>query len=117
MLVQEPTDDINDSTGAVRRKISIKFSKAMAFCWSLYYKSDESYFYVNKKEIWKFKTYDNIRWYNFCLGCKSKDFTIDEQSGISLDGTVYDFSVDHSSSKKEDTLDIQKYLMVKNNMK
>ena len=51
------------------------------------------------------------------MGCKSKDFTIDEQSGISLDGTVYDFSVDHSSSKKEDTLDIQKYLMVKNNMK
>ena len=32
VLVQEPTDDINDSTGAVRRKISIKFSKAMAFC-------------------------------------------------------------------------------------
>ena len=87
----------------------------MAF--SLYCKSDESYFYVNKKEIWKFKTYDNICWYNFCLGCKSKDFTIDEKSGISLDGTVYDFSVDHSSSKKEDTLDIQKYLMVKNNMK
>ena len=51
MLVQEPTDDINDSTGAVRRKISIKFSKAMAFCWSLYYKSDESYFYVNKKRF------------------------------------------------------------------
>ena len=41
----------------------------------------------------------------------------DEQSQISLNGTVYDFSVDHSSIKKEDILNIHQYLMIKNNIK
>ena len=34
----------------------------------------------------------------------SKDFIKDEQSKISLNGTVYDFSVGQSSTKKEDIL-------------
>ena len=37
-----------------------------------------------------------MRWYNFCLRSISKDFTKNEQSEISLNGTVYDFSVDSS---------------------
>ena len=65
----------------------------------------------------RFKAKDNIRWYNFCLGNASQDFTKDEQSEISLNGTVYDFSVDHSSIKKEDILNIHQYLMIKNNIK
>ena len=36
---------------------------------------------------------------------------------MSLFGTVYDFSVDHNSIKKEDILNIHKYLMVKTNTK
>ena len=44
----------------------------------------------------------------------SKDFTKDEHIQISWSGTVYDFSVAHSSSKKEGILHICKYLMVKN---
>ena len=39
------------------------------------------------------------------------------ESNISLSGTVYDFSVDHSSIKKEDKLNIHQYLMVKSNIK
>ena len=50
---------------------------------------------------------------NFRLGSISKD----EQSEISLNGTAYDFSVDHSSIEKEDILNIHKYLIVKNNIK
>ena len=50
-----------------------------------------------------------------CLGSVSKDFTKDEQSEISLNGTGYDFWVDRSSVKKEDILNIHQYLMVKNN--
>ena len=42
-----------------------------------------------------------ISWYNFCLGGISKGFTKDEQSEIFLNGTVYDFSVGHSSTKKK----------------
>ena len=44
----------------------------------------------------------NICWYNFCLGSVSKDFAENEQSKISLNRTMYDFSVDHCSIKKED---------------
>ena len=40
---------------------------------------------------------DNIDWYNFYLGRVLQDFTKDEQSEISLNGTLYDFSFDHSS--------------------
>ena len=57
---------------------------------------------------------DNISWYNFCLESISKDFTKDEQNGISLNRTVYDFSVDHSSVKQGDILNIYQYLMIKN---
>ena len=73
--------------------------------------------YVNKTEICKFKTKDNISWYDFCLGSISKDFTKNEQSEISLNGTVYDFLVDHSSTKKEGIFNIHQYLMVQNNVK
>ena len=43
---------------------------------------------------------DNKPWYEFCLGSKSKDFAKDKQSEISLNGTVYDISVNLSSVKK-----------------
>ena len=62
--------------------------------------------YISKTKIYKFKAKDNIVWYNFYLGSVSKDFTKDEQSETSLNGTVNDFSVDHSSIKKEDILNI-----------
>ena len=35
----------------------------------------------------------------FCLESVSKGFTKDEQNEISLNGIVYDFSVDHSSRR------------------
>ena len=38
------------------------------FCLSLHHNDDESYLYVNKTEICKFKANDNISSYNFCLG-------------------------------------------------
>ena len=55
----------------------------------------------------------NITWYKFCLGSVLKDFTKDEMSEISLNGTVYYFSVDYSRIEKEDILNIHEYLMVK----
>ena len=58
----------------------------------------------------------NISGYNFCLGRVSKDFTKDKQNVISLNSNVYDFSVDHSSYRKEDILNIHQCLMVKNNV-
>ena len=58
-----------------------------------------SYLYVNEAEICKFKAKDKT-WYDFFLRSVSKNFTKDEKNEFSLNGTVYDFSVDHSSIKK-----------------
>ena len=44
---------------------------------------------------------------SFFLGSVSKDFRKNEQSEIFLNGTVYDFLLDHSSFEKECTLSIQ----------
>ena len=118
VLGKGPTQGINDSTGSLEKKLSINFSKAnKKYCLSLHYNSDESYLYVNTTGICKFKTKDNIRWYNFYLGSVSKDFTKGEQSEISLNCTVYDFSADHCWIRKEDTFNIHQYLMIKNNIK
>ena len=101
-----------------QKKKSINFSKANEkFCLRLHYNRDESYLRVNKTEIYIFKAKNNIGWHNFCLRNVSKDFTKDEQWGISVNGTVYDFSVGHSSTKKEDILNIHQYLTIKNNIK
>ena len=101
-----------------QKKISINFSKTYTnFYFCFHCIGDESYLYMNKAEICKFKANYNTIWYNFCLGSTSKDFTKDEQSMISLNGTVHDFSVDHSSIKKEKIFNIHPYLMIKNNTK
>ena len=52
MLGEEDTFGINGSFGAPEKKVSINFSKAnKKFCWSLYYNADNSYLFVNGKEI------------------------------------------------------------------
>ena len=53
----------------------------------------------------------------FTLVKQRQNFTKDEQSGISLNSTLYEFSVDHSSIKNEDMVNIHQYLMAKNNIK
>ena len=73
--------------------------------------------FVNKTKICKFKAKDNTSWNNFCLGSVSKDFTNDETSEISFNSTAYDFSVDQSSIRKGDILNIHQYLMIKINVK
>ena len=89
VLGEDPTQGINDSNGVEEKRISFNLSKANTkFCLSLHYNGDESYLYLDKTKIYKFKTKDNITWYNFCLGSVSQDFTKDEQNEISLNGTV-----------------------------
>ena len=94
----------------VQQKKNINFSKVITkFCLGLHYNGDKSYLYLNQTEICKFKAMHYISWYNFCLESISKDFIQDEHSEISLNGTVYDFSIDYSSIKKEDILNIHQY--------
>ena len=118
VLSEGPADRITDTTGTAEKYLVLTLVRERQnFRLSLHCHGDSSYFYVNKTRICKFKVQDNIRWYEFCLGNVSKDFTKDEKSDISLNGIVYDFSVDHSPIEKEDILNIHEYLMVKNNVK
>ena len=84
---------------------------------SLHYNADNSYLFVNGKEIIKFKA--NNKNVNFpsrlCLGSISDGFSSNESREVSINRNVYNFSVDYNSIDKSDILNIQKYLMTKNN--
>ena len=53
----------------------------------------------------------------FCPGSTSNEFCNTEFEEVSLNGNIYDFSLDYNSIDKSDILHIHKYLMTKNNMK
>ena len=53
----------------------------------------------------------------FCLGSVSNGFSAIESREVSLNGNVYNFSVDYNSIDKYDILNIHKYLMTNNNIK
>ena len=66
-----------------QKKFRKNFSKARTqFCLNLHYKGTVNYLYVNKTDIYKFKTRDNIIWCEFCLESISKCFTKDGHSEI-----------------------------------
>ena len=120
VLGKEDTFGINGNFGAAGKKFSINFSKANAtFCLNLHYNADNSYLFVNGKEIFKFKADNkNVNFRTqFCLGSISNGFNTTESREVSLNGNVYDFLVDYNSIDKSDILNIHKYLMRKNNIK
>ena len=118
ILGEGSTHDINDSNGTAEKKPSADFTKENTKLFlSLHDNGDESYLYENKTEICKLEAPYNIPWYKFCLGRVWKDFTKDKMSENSLDGIVYDFSVDHNAIKKENIFNIHNYLMKKHNIK
>ena len=104
----------------VHQRFSINFSKTNTkFCLSLHYNADNRYLFVNEKEIFKFKAGNkNVSFSaQFCLGSISNGFSTTEPREVSLNGIVYDFSVDYNSIDKSEILNIHKYLMTNNNIK
>ena len=97
---------------------SINFTKNnKTFCLSLHYNGASSYLFVNGTEIHKFKAKDSeIVASPLCLGNISKYFSVDNMKKTSLNGYVYDFSVDYYAIAVDDILDIYKYLMEKNDI-
>ena len=89
---------------------------------SLHYNADNSYLFVNAKKIFKFKTDNkNVNFpTQFSLGSISNRFSATTNrfsDKVSINGNVYDFSVDYNSIDKSDILNIHKYLMAKSNLK
>ena len=75
---------------------------------SFHYNADNSYLFLNGKEIVKFKDDNkNVNFpTQFCLGSISNGFRNTESREVSLNENVYDFSVDKSSIDKYDILKI-----------
>ena len=87
------------------------------FCLSLHYNGDNSYQFVNGKEIINFKAIDSeIVPYPLCLGDLSKDFSPSNTYRTGLARYIHDFSVDYWVIANDKILDIHKYLMKKNNI-
>ena len=85
----------------------------------MHYNADDSYLYVNGKEIFKFKANNkNVNFLTqFGLGSISNGFIATESKEVSLNGNVFDFSVSYNSIDESDVLDIHKYLMTRINTK
>ena len=99
-------------------KNNIYFSKAKAiFCLSLSYDSDNSYLFVNGKEIYKLKASNkNNSPSKFSLGSISNEFDSDDLNEKYFRGNMYDFSIDYITIDKSYILNICKYLRIKNNI-
>ena len=111
---------VNGSFGSPEKKFSINFSKANTkFCLNLCYNVDNSYLFINGKEIFKFKAENKSVNFltQFCLGSISNAFGATESREVSLNGNVYNFSVDYSSIDKSGILNIHMYLMNENFIK
>ena len=90
-----------------------------AFCLGLHYNGDDSYLFVNGKEVAKFKAKDSeIKANQLALGTisTSANLSSGDIEDSKLYGNVYDFSVDYSAIKNDEIVDIHNYLMKKNNI-
>ena len=75
------------------------------------------YLFVNGTEIHKFKAKDSkVVAITLCLANISNDWSVENMKKIGLNGCVYDFSVDYDAIAVDDTLDICKYLMKRNDI-
>ena len=87
------------------------------FCLSLHYNGDNSYLFVNGREVTKIKAKNSeLIKYPMCLGVLSKDYDENSCKDTGLYGNVYGFSISYSAATNDEMLDIQKYLMKKNNI-
>ena len=107
---------INDATIYAEKMYSPNFTADnKIFYLSLHYNNDNSYLFVNGKEVTKFKAKNSeLIKYPLCLGGYSKDFNKNSRKETGLYGNVYDFSVDYSAISNDKIHDINAYLMKKN---
>ena len=120
VLGEGPSFGINVRSGSPEKNFSIDFSKANTkCCFCLPYNADNSYLFVNRKEIFKFKADNkNVNFQTqFCVGSWSNRFSAIEPREVLLNGNVYNFPLDYNSVDKSDILNIHMFLMIKNNIK
>ena len=116
VLVHGLIQKINDTSVYAEKMYSPNFTvDNKIFCLSLPYNGDNSYLFVNGKEVTKFKA-DNSELIKDCMrfGGLSNDYDRDGPKNTGLYGNVYDFSINYSAISNHEILDIHAYLMKKN---
>ena len=118
VLAKDFIQGSENTTIYAEKLYSINFTENnKKFCLSLHYNGDNSYLFVNGKEIIEFKAkISEIVPNMLCLGNISKDFSAENIKNNGLWESIYHFSVDYKAVAVDDTLDIHKYLMKKNNI-
>ena len=118
VLGREFVQKINDTTIYAEKMYSPNFSvDNKTFCLSLHYNGDNSYLFVNGKQVIKFKSKNSeLIKYPMCLGGLSKDYNNNNQKDTGLYGNVSDFSVDYSAITNDKIVNIHNYLMKKNSV-
>ena len=85
----------------------------------MHYSANNSCLFVNGKQVFKFKLDNKIVDFptQICLESIFNGFNNIESKEVSLNGNMYNFSVDYNSIDKSDISNIQKFLMTKKDMK
>ena len=119
LLGQGFTQGLDNTTIYAEKMYSINFTEnSKKFYLSLNNNGADSYLFVNGKEIHRFKVkYFEIVETPVCLENISKDFSMNNMSITGLKAYFYDFSVDYRALTADKILDINKYLMERNNIK
>ena len=112
------TQKINKTTIYSENMYSPNFSaENKIFCLSLHCNGDDSYLFVNGKEVTKFKAKKSeIKSNQLTLGSISTSANLSRSDieDSKLYGNAYDFCVDYSAISNDKILDIHAYLMKKN---
>ena len=105
---------IDDTTIYAEKMYSPNFTIAnKTFCLSLHYNGDDSYLFVNGKEVIKFKAKNQSVPGKLSLGNISAEFNQADRKSTGLYGYVYHFSVDYQVIGNDKILDINQYLIKK----
>ena len=107
-----------EHTLTAEKMYSINFTVTnKRICLSLHHNGANSYLFVNRTEIYKFKAKNSeILVGPICLGKISKDWSVDNMKKTGFTGCVYDFCVDYNVTDVDNIKDIQKYLMKKSDI-
>ena len=118
ILGKEPTQEFGEHSLTAQKMYSINFTVTKKkLCLRLHYNGSNSYLFVNGTEIYKFKAkHSEIVASPLCLRNISKKWTTDNMKRTGFTGYVYDFSMDYDEIAVDDTKNINKYLMNKNNI-
>ena len=117
ILRKGPTQGLEHKLSAEKMYLINFTEHNKKFCLSLHYNGANSYLFVNGTEIIKFKAKDSeIVATPLYLGNNSKDWSLDNAKDTGFNSYVYDFSVDHDAIAVDDVLDIDNYLIKKNDI-